>query len=160
MRLFGALISLKENEVRRRPHYLALMAANGVLGGDLLRVEYPNGSPEFTAAVYDEKRKEWSEPESFSALRVLAFSQDGKRSMILLNLSVDKTLPLKLEFSGTVRSGRADWTLLRSESLDDNNERESGEPAVKLEKGQIDDFHSGRVIPLPPGSLTTLQWEE
>ncbi len=160
VRLFGSLITLKEGEVRRRPQYLALMAVNRVLGGDLLAVSFPDGVPQFESAVYDEKAHAWQEAQTFSTLRALAFADGRKRSLILLNLSVDEKVPVKVEFSGEVRGGIATWTLLSADSVDANNERETGEPQVALREGSMQDFVSGRVLPLPPASLTTLSWEQ
>lgn len=161
VRLFGALLEVKEDFVRRRPHYLALMAANAVMGGDLLEVEFPDGVPTFEAPVYDEKAHAWKDgTQDFTALRVLAFADGEDRSMILLNLSPDASVSVQLELPGAPRGGVVAWTQLTADSLDANNERESGEPMVDLRDGQMKDFHRGRVIPLPPASLTTLRWKE
>ncbi len=158
VRLFGAVLRLKEDDVRVRPHFLALQAMNQALMGDLLEVEYGEGMPVFTAQTFDERAREWREPRVLPALRVLPFRDGNRRSLILLNLSVKDPVSVTLRLDSEPTGGRAQWTVLHADNIHAHNEMESDTPGVSLQSGRMEAFRSGRTMNLPPHSLTVLRW--
>ncbi len=159
VRLFGAVLSLKEGEVRRRPHYLAMMMANKVMYENLLKLSYPENIPMFTAEFYDEKAKIWLNAEEFPALRVLPFGSGSQRSVILINLSMDPIENLQLQFAGSVKGKHVEWELLHADEISANNELESEEPEVVIRSGAFDKFRSGYEMKVPAHCMMTLRWE-
>jgi alpha-L-arabinofuranosidase len=159
VRLFGAVLSLKEGEVRRRPHYLGMVMANRVMRGNLMEVTIGDNVPTYTAEYFDRKKKIWLEPETFTSLHVLSFADGEHRSAILLNLSVNEALPIQLEFDGEVVGKKARAELLHADSITANNELETDEPQVRIRDAELSDFRSGALITVPAHSMMTLRWQ-
>ncbi len=159
VRLFGAVLRMKNEETRVRPHFLALQALNQGIFGDLMEVEYGGEVPTFIAQSFDERNRTWGEPREIPSVRALPFAEGKKRSLVLLNLSVDGPVETTLHFDGAVAGRRAEWTMLHAEDINAHNELELKEGQVKLREGVMEPFHTALNINLPPHSLLVLRWE-
>ena len=158
VRLFGAVLSMKNEEVRYRPHWQALQLANVALGGDLLKVAYEGRVPMYEAPVYDMNARTWKEARQWPAVRALPFADGPMRSMILLNLEVERPVTALVEFRDTVAGQSALWTRLGADDINAHNELELPAPQVGITSGLLEEFASGSEIILPPHSMTVLQW--
>lgn len=158
VRLFGAVLSMKNEEVRYRPHWQALTLVNQALGGDLLKVAYEGDVPMYEAPVYDMSEREWAGSRQWPSVRALPFADGERRAMILLNLEVESPVKAQLAFEGGVRDGSVQWSRLGADDINAHNEMESPHPQVEITSGQWKNFASGFQIVLPPHSLMVLQW--
>ena len=152
VRLFGAVLRMKNEETRVRPHFLALRAMNQALMGDLLRVEFGEDMPMFTAPSFDEKSKEWGTPRQINTVRALPFAEGNRRSLILLNLSVEDPVPVTIGFDGAPVGGLGRCCTRMTST---NNELEQEEAQVHLYSREMKPFRSGQNMK----RLTVLRWE-
>lgn len=159
VRLFGAVLRMKNEETRVRPHFLALQALNHGIQGNLMEVEFGGAVPQFTAQTFDERTRTWGDPRELPAVRALPFADGNKRSLILLNLSVEEPVSATVHLDRPAAGRRAQYTMLHAENINAHNELELDEPQVKLRQGEMQPFHPELNITLPPHSLLVLRWE-
>lgn len=159
VRLFGTVLKLTNTEVRRRPHYLALMMVNDVLSGDLHNVTYGGTMPTFEASYYDSRSNEWGEPKTFDAFQALPLVDGSQRAMILLNTSVLEPVDIVLNLDSEPLGQRATWQMLTSDDINADNELEHSEPQITIQSGTLEDFSNGHRMTIPPHSLVTLKWQ-
>lgn len=158
VRLFGAVLRMKNGDVRIRPHMQAMQLANIAIDGDLLRVDYAGDVPMYVAPIYDTQTRTWTGSRELPAVRVLPFADGLRRSMILLNLDVSKSVTAAIEFPWDVPDGRASWSRLEADDINAHNELELPGHQVRIVGGRLEDFGSGSTVELPPHSMTVLQW--
>ena len=157
VRLFGALLSMKGGEERHRPHWLAIRTANEIIQGDLIRTEIAGDLPAYSTEIYRKSSKSFETEEGLKTLFSYAFADGKERSLILLNLNVAQSQPVKLKLSGIVAGAPQSW-LLTADSIDANNEREQASPQVVVEENTITELANGSVITVPPHSMLALKW--
>jgi hypothetical protein len=93
------------------------------------------------------------------ALHSYAFRDGRRRGLILLNLDVRQSHPVRIEFDGAVAGGKARQWLLTADRAGSNNEPEEPSPQVVLRERMLDSFASGSRIELPKHSMLALGWE-
>lgn len=81
VRLFGALLSMKEGEVRLRPHWQAMQIANQVLSGDMVRIEKTGKTPTYSSEIYDHRKKEFHTENGLETFFPYAFANGKQRSL-------------------------------------------------------------------------------
>ncbi len=157
VRLWGTALNMRSGHERYRPTFLACMLANKVVGGDLMETVQGGADPTFTASgYYDNSGKVQS--MTLPCLWTYAFNDGKRRGLILLNLDVEKPLPVTVQFDGAVAGGAHQWTL-NAPNITDNNEYESGDPQVKATEADMPDFRSGASLTLPAHSMTVVAWQ-
>ena len=105
------------------------------------------------------KRKGAAGPPVNDCIWSFAFKDGPRRSVILTNVDVTKSLPATIQFSGTPKGKARSWQVLGGNHLS-NNEPELDKPQVFLKESEIADFKSGYTLTLPPASIITIQWNE
>jgi len=160
VRLWGGVLrsSMKPEECRSRPTWLALTAANRGMFGDLLTTSHTGAKPVFEAAGFDERGRKIERP-LYDCLWSYSFKDGKKRSIIVANLDVTKSLPIVIRVPGKPNSQAKMW---RSEGKDflASNEMENAKPGAFLKKSAIVDFKDGYTMTLPPATITTIVWNE
>ena len=152
MPLWGAVVDMGGATSQRRPQFLAEQLANSAILPDMLatRVE---GTPQT-----------WDQPPSRNAgvqlkgahlLQTFAFAQGAARSLILLNLSRDRALPVR--FSGAESpAGKIEESRLTAAEITASNEHQ---PQVATVKRSLPAFDASQAYLLPPFSMTVLTWQ-
>lgn len=156
VRLFGALLSMKQGEELRRPHWLALRTANQVIGGNLMKTEMSGYLPTYSAEIYQKQTKSLQLEEGLQTFFSYAFADGKSRSLILLNLDIAGERQVKLELNRPVDGAPQSW-LLNGPAVDSSNEREH-EPQVIVTEGSVPNLADGTVVTVPPCSMLALKW--
>lgn len=155
IKLWGAVLNYKEGEERQRPNGLALGMINQAVFGDMVKAEV-SGSPMFSATGPDITGARSAVGTAQNpAVTAYAFKDDKRHSLVLFNMDLTAEQPVELKIPA---GGKAKTILLAPAKFDDNNEFESGEPAVSVKDGEIADLGSDTVIKLPPASIMTVIW--
>jgi len=143
---------------RYRPTWLALTAVNRGIFGDLLTTSHTGAKPVFKAVDIDHRGKEIKRP-SYDCLWSYTFKNGSKRSIILANLDVAKSLPVVIRVPGKPNAKARMW---RSEgkSFLATNDFEKANPEAFLKSSTIADFKDGYTMTLPPATITTIVWDE
>jgi len=160
IKLWGGVLraSMKSEQCRYRPTWLALAAVNRGIFGDLLTTTQTGAKPVFEAAGIDDRGKKIERP-LYDCLWSYAFKDGKRRSLIVANLDTDKSLPIVIRVPGKPSAKAEMW---RSEGKDflASNELEKAQPEAFLNKSAISDFKDGYKLKLPPATVTTLVWVE
>ena len=153
MPLWGAVVDMGGATNARRPQFLAEQLANAAILPTMLQTRV-TGTPQT-----------WNEPLSPNAkvklenahlLQTFAFADGPRRSLILLNLSRDRSLPV--QFAGpNAPHGEVEESLLTAPALTANNEHGQ---QVSTHQRKLPAFDPTTPYPLPPFSMTTLTWQE
>ena len=153
MPLWGAVVDMGGATNARRPQFLAEQLANAAILPTMLATHVA-GTPQT-----------WSQPLSTNnkiqladahLLQTFAFADGSRRSLILLNLSRDRTLPV--QFAGpNSPQGKVEETVLTAPTLTANNEQRI---QVTPHKQTLTTFNPTRPYQLPPFSMTTLTWTQ
>ncbi|MCX8038289.1 MAG: hypothetical protein N3D11_14770 [Candidatus Sumerlaeia bacterium] len=158
VRLWGTALNMRKGHERFRPTFLACATANRVLGGDLVETRHSGADPKFSATgIFSRKGVETL--TDIPTLWSYAFVQDRKRCMILVNLDTAKPQRVAIRFAGAVANNTARRWLLAADSIAANNEFENPAPQVAILEDTVADFASGKVLTLPPHSMTALAWQ-
>src|SRR5262249_24966967 len=89
IRLWGFTISMLAGHERYRPQFLAAEMANQVMYSNLVDTKQSGGHPVFSAAgKYDSGKP--STVDGVPSLYTYGFSEDKKRSLILINVDVER----------------------------------------------------------------------
>lgn len=151
--LWGAVLDMRPGRELRRPSFLMLMLLNRMLQGDLLRVHVDK------VVFLRASGPELEEPAPL--VQAFATGQRENRGLALFNLSLDQEFPATLEFTGKVLHGLAKVSVLSAKpglSAAANNEFGHA-PQVAVHEFEMNDFHSGALLRLPPFSLSVVQWK-
>jgi hypothetical protein len=134
---------------RRRPTFHALSMLNDALGGDMLRTTHSGDNP--TWSVSGMNRVTF---DGAHHLQSFAFKNGTQRGLILFNLH--RTDALDVRFTGpNSPAGTLSLRRLTSASITDNNE---AAVVVAPTTEMIAGFDPAQPLPLPPFSMTFLQW--
>ena len=162
----GALQVARPGEERLRPRFVALMTANRVIGGDLVRTLHSPNSPARTFDNYfgngygpSRKPIRMTLPD-VPMLYSYAFQEGDRRGLILVNASPRSTQDVAIEFAGQVRDSQATGWQMASADPDANNEPEAhpDQPIVGMTEATLSSFASGHRLTLPATSITALEW--
>jgi len=159
IKLWGGVLQCSTKKPVYRPHWLALATANKGIFGDLIVTSHSGSKPQFTAPDIGKKRKGTTGPPVNDCLWSYSFKDGNKRSVIVANLDVTKSLPVKINFTGTPKGKVVSWQVVGGTHLS-NNEPEINEPQVFLKESEIKDFKSGYCLTLPAASIITIVWNE
>ena len=159
--LWGNCLFMKKGKERVRPLWLAMEMINEVIGKDLVQTLQTGATPTFVAEGLGMKRGGKPQPpKEFPAFFHYAFQDGQRRAIVLVNLDIEKSHPVKIDFDGDAVGSVATSMLLTSDKITDNNELDSGEEAtVKSVKSKINAFKSGSNVKVPPFSIMTLEWK-
>jgi len=152
-RLWGGVINHRIGNERYRPSWLALTIANQIIASDLLETTHSGADPKFTAMTI-----RGGNQVTFPVLHSYAFRGGKQRGVVLVNLDLDCSHKVVLQFVGKP-AGPARKYQLAAADYTANNEPEH-EAQVWIEESQLKDFHSGQAIELPPCALVALRWEQ
>ena len=144
--LWGAVIDMGGATNRRRPSYLALQLVNQALLPTELATRITGSNPTWNQPL---SPNDHIQLENAHDLQAFAFTDGHDYSLILFNLSRDRSLPIHL--SGPFESsGAAQETVLTSAHITDNNERQD----------IVHPTHTRFANPqtLPPFSMTVITW--
>ncbi len=150
--LWGAVVDMGGATNARRPQFLAEQLANMAILPTMLstRIE---GTPQT-----------WNQPLSPNAkvklddahlIQSFAFADGPRRSLILLNLSRDRALPVQFTGAATPR-GLIEETVLTAPAITANNE---ASVQVRLHGRKLQTFDPALPYPLPPYSMVVLTWQ-
>lgn len=161
--IWDFVLSMREGHRRFRPTFLAMELANNVIRGDLVQTTHTGDNPTWSArgVFFTEWRKE-PEPITYADLPCLtsyAFRDGARRGIILVNLDLERTVPVELRFQGGVKGGRARTWRLTADSIAATNEWIHEEPQVVLQNEVVDAFQSGHAADIPPFSMHGYTWE-
>ena len=158
IRLWGGVLraSMKYEECRYRPTWLALAAVNRGIFGDLVTTSHTGAKPVFEAAGLSRYGKK-KEPTTYECLWSYAFKDGPKRSIIVANLDVTKALPIMIRVPGKPGAKAQMWQSVGKDFMA-TNELESADPEAFLKTSSITDFQDGCTLTLPPASITTICW--
>ncbi len=161
---WGVALNLKPGSEQIRPNGLALTMSNqGILpGGDLLATKICGADPRFSATgpqfhsqnTYNLKGAV-ATIQDVPCLWSYAYSKGDERSLILVNLDVEKGHAVEIQFPGAA-SDVERW-VQTSDSPTANNEV-ADDQQVKIEKGTLTEFVSGYKETLPPHTLIVYRW--
>ena len=88
-----------------------------------------------------------------------AFREGRRRGLVVFNLDVRQSHPVRVEFSGNAAGGKAQQWLLTADRVSATNEPEEPAPQVSLREQALTGFCSGKTIELPKHSMMTVVWE-
>ena len=161
VRIWGAATCMRPGMERYRPSFLAMQAANSVIGSDVLPTVHSGAAPAFDATGSFEigKSAKVRTATNVPALHSYAFREGRRRGLVLFNLDVQQPHPVRVEFGGGVAGGKAQQWLLTADRVSATNEPEEPAPQVALREQALAGFCSGKTFELPKHSLMTLLWE-
>ena len=155
VRLWGTALTMRGDDRRQRPTFLAVMMANKVLAGDLTAAEKSGADPTWTCTA----RYEDSQKADFQVPYVQTYAtRDGKtRGLILFNLHRTDALPVEVRLPHAIAPGSAVKWEMAADRIDANNELEH-EVQVNVTEAPLDGFASGSRLQLRPFSMTVIRW--
>ncbi len=165
VRLWGGVLERGEKGRRFRPRMLCLMAANRVMGGNLVETVHGGADPAFdVSATFTSKYGYIRSPrqdtvKGLKAVQSYGFAEGKRRGLVLLNLDPVRAQEVKVEFEGKAIGGAASTWLVSGPDPFADNEPEQEEPQVTMKEGSVRPFASGTVVTLPPCSLLSIGWE-
>ncbi len=165
VRLWGGVLERGEKGRRFRPRMLCLMAANRVMGGDLVETIHGGLDPSFDASgIFTSGYRYTKNPrhdavKGLKALQSWGFAEGKRRGLVLMNLDPVREQTVRIEFDGEAAGGKASSWLVSGPEPFADNEPEREEPQVTMKEGVVDRFTSGTSVTLPPCSLLSLGWE-
>jgi len=161
---WGAVLNLKPGSEQFRPNGLALMMSNqGILpGGDMVATKVRGADPRFSATGPQFKSQQTyhlkgavATIKDIPCLWSYAYSKGDERSLILVNLDLEKGHEVELKFEGAA-SDVERW-IQTSDTPTANNEL-AEDQQVKIEKGVLKEFTSGYRETIPPHSMIVYRW--
>jgi hypothetical protein len=165
IRGWGGVIGMGGERQRFRPRFLALAAANRVIGGDLVETVHTGADPKFTVtnrfgAGYGPSRNPVEMAVADVArIHSYGFAEGDRRGLILVSNDPRQAQPVEIKFEGEVQGGKARVWMVDSPEIEDTNEFDwsPAGPSVKLVEREIE-FRSGQQIQLPPATLMSIDW--
>jgi len=167
VRLWGGMLSMREENRRYRPRFLSLAAVNQVAGGAMVRMDHQGAEAGDTLTITDGlyspaygNRLESSLITSTVEMRAIeSFGyRDGNRyGLVLINQDTANARDVVIEYAGTPAT--AQWWRVAPSNPFFDNEEEHPAPQVTMEEGAIAGFASGHTVTLPACGLLTLSWE-
>jgi alpha-L-arabinofuranosidase len=149
--LYGVVVDMGGPTNLRRPQYLAEKLANEALLPTMLETRMSGANPT------------WNQPKSANEdiqldhahyLQSFAFADGTQRSLVVLNLSRSKALPVT--FSGDAApAGSVVVSRLTAKNISDTNEHQDN---VHIVKDTAASFDGHVPYSLPPFSMTVFQW--
>ena len=161
VRVWGAVTAMRPGLERYRPSFLALQAANAVIGPEVLPTVHSGAAPVFAATGSFEigRSVKVKTAADLPVLHSYAFRDGRRRGLVLFNLDVRQAHSVRVEFAGGVAEGGAREWQLTADRASATNEPEESSPQVNLRESRLADFSSGQLLLLPPHSLIALHWE-
>ena len=159
IKLWGGVLQCSMDKPIYRPHWLALTTANKGIFGDLMVTAHSGSKPQFTSPNIGRKKKLITEAPINDCLWSYSFKKGNKRSVIIANVDVTKSLPVTVKFTGKPKGKVVSWQVVGGTHLS-NNEPEINEPQVFLKESEIKNFKSGYELTLPAASIITIVWNE
>ena len=162
LKLWGGVLraSMKPEECRYRPTWLALAATNHGIFGDLVTTSHSGENPTFAAvAIPRSGGKKKKERAPYECLWSYSFKDGKKRSLIVSNLDVMKALTITIRMPGKVGSKAKMWQSIGKDFMA-SNELEKPEAEAFLNASEITDFKNGYTLTLPAATITTISWIE
>jgi hypothetical protein len=148
-RLWGMLRDV-EATGRKRPTWLGVELANkAIMGSALLTAQTGNISSWMQQPINGIEA-----PIAVRTVQSFAFADNGERSLVLFNLSLDAASEVELRLLEPADGGAMLYQLA-SASIHDNNE---DSVMVAIDSMFVQDFSDGSTLTLPPHSLTALRW--
>ena len=142
-RLWGMLRDLVTG--RKRPTWLGVELCNRAILKEAVVTAHSGENPAWTQQP--QNGVETATPVTY--LQSFAFKDGPARSVILMNLSLTDTLPVRLALPAAPQPAATHHRIAPASIHDDNEDAEN----VLIETVQIDDFRSGYTLDLPPHSI-------
>ncbi len=159
VRLWGQVTSMRPENRRLRPGFLASMTCNKVIGADLVETTHEGADPTFDSPPMFEIDGEENRPmRDVPVLYSYGFKEGDRRGLIITSLDTSRERPVEIQFDGRVAGGEATRWLLTADDITANNEPEH-EPQVHVRKSTVEDFGPGYRFRMPPYSLVAFEWE-
>jgi hypothetical protein len=156
--IWGGAITYRDGQARYRPNWLAIVAANKVLSGDLVETIQTGHCPMFVPLNYDGRSKKVKEAEEpLPEIWSYAFADGNHRGLILLNLAITQRREVMLKLAGRPTGAATCWEVT-AEKITAMNEPDVGEPQVHLTERTLEHFADGQTMTLRPFSMTVLKW--
>jgi hypothetical protein len=149
--LFGTVVDMGGATDRRRPQFLAEQMMNQALLSMMLRTQISGGNPTWNQA---KSRNDDIALEGAHRLQSFAFAEGQRRSLILLNLSRDRALPVTFSGANAPR-GRVTLRQLDAAKIDDSNEDAEN---VRLSQRVVEGFDGRKVFLAKPFSMNVFEW--
>lgn len=166
VRLWGGMLSQREDSVRYRPRFLILAAANRAIGGDQIRTVQsgPDAATRFSVtAKYSPSYANRKEADllthtiELSPIASYGYRDGSRRGLILINQDTTQARTVRVNFSGNVTSTVQGWRVAPSDAFADN-ENTATAPQVALETLTLPGFASGSTVTLPATGFLALSW--
>ncbi len=168
IKLWGIVLGMGENLERYRPAGLVFSVINEMMRGDLITTAHSANQPMFSSVgnfASTKKGKKLKKGEASPVSEVTnpliwsyAFKDGKKYSLVLMNMDLENTQDIKLNFKGSVIKSSVKSKIVAPDNFIDNNEFESGEAKVKIKDVNIANFANGKIITLKPSSCQTITW--
>ncbi len=159
VRLWGTMLNMRKDHTRYRPTFLACRLANEVISGNLVETAHQGANPTFSATGVFDRRAGKETLDDLPCLHSYAFEDGSKRGLLVVNLDVEQSHPIRLSLSGKVKGDEAIGWLLAADRITANNEFEQASPQATIKQRPIAGFRTGWQYELPPHSMLGLTWE-
>ncbi len=154
MHLWGTILSMRADQPRFRPTFLAAQLANRVMAGDMIKTQHAQEQPTFSATgVF--KHRQPASTRTYPALHSYAFKNGQTYGMIIINLDIEQAHDVALKLPDPVTGTGKRWQL-EADSFTANNEYETGDPQVAIAEDQI---QLDQAFAIPAHGITVLQWQ-
>lgn len=141
------------------PLFLACAMANRIIGGDLVETVHSGENPVFTAKGAARRGEGTTEQKNLSELFSYAFTNGNQKSILIVNLGVEDSHPIELNFKNAPKNGKAKVFVYRGDNLTAANDNSNSPAVAELIEEEITDFKSGRRIMIEKHSMLGLVWE-
>ena len=153
MPLWGAVVDMGGATDARRPQFLAEQLANAAILPTMLRSRVLGTDPTWNQPLSTNARVKL---EGAHLIQSFAFVDGAKHSLILINLSRERALPVEFAGVGAPR-GEVRESVLCAASIIANNEQTN---EVTIRTGRLAALAQHQPYLLPPFSMTTLTWTD
>jgi hypothetical protein len=157
VKLWGGVLSLRQDRPQWRPTGLAQLVVNKALGGDLVATRHGGDNPTFTATG---SFSGFNDPQTvtYPVLHSYAFRDGMRRALILCSLDVATAQPVTLRLPEKPLGLTAQSWLLTSNSITNNNENAGAPTNVVVHQLTHAAFADGYALLVPPFSLQAFVW--
>lgn len=160
--IWDFVLSMREGHERYRPSFLAMSLANRAIRGQLLETRHEGGDPRFaTRGAFHTNLRGRSPEISYGDIPCLwsyAF-RDGKEwAVIIVNLDVERELPVVLRIPTRPEGGEVRSALLAADSVVATNEWEVGKEQVTVRESKIPVSGPRLSLEAPACSLRVVSW--
>ncbi len=136
---------------RKRPTWLGMEIVNRVIKGNIVRVEQSGASPFWLQRPANSV----TQPTETEKIQAFAFNQWKEYGMVLFNLDLWETHPVRVQLPGYA-AGNITVHQLSANSIHDDNENAEN---IKITTRQIPGGNSVW-LELPPHSIIALEWKQ